>query len=72
MLDFSSFYCSGNLNTYVISYLRDKNPSVTYSDWVYISQAKVLTGGIASPLGGEFARICGLRWSLFVGVTFYG
>ena len=66
----SSF--SGNLNTYEISYMRTQNPGISYSDWIYVSQLKYLMGGIASPIGGEFARVFGLRWSLFVGVTFYG
>ena len=56
-----------NLNTYVISYLRSKDPSVDYGDWIFVSQAKALLGGGLAPLSGEVSRRIGVRLTIIIG-----
>lgn len=67
-------YCvlfSGNLNTYIISYLRVDSPDTTYADWVYVSTVKPIVLGIFMTFSGEVSRRIGLRASLAIGGVIY-
>ena len=58
---------AANLNTYVISYLRANDPSITYGDWIFVSQAKALLGGGLAPLSGEVSRRIGVKLTIIIG-----
>jgi hypothetical protein len=34
-----------NLNTYIISYMRVNDPTLTYADFIFISQGRTLVSG---------------------------
>ena len=72
-LDFASIRLpfAGNLNTYVMSYLRQSHPELTYADWSFLSTTKTLVTGVTMPFGGQFSRKFGIRLSMAVGAVIY-
>ena len=60
-------HTTANLNTYVISYLRQYDENITYGDWIFVSQAKALIGGAFSPLSGIVSRRIGVKLTIIIG-----
>lgn len=62
---------TANLNSYVISYLRQNNDNITYGDWIYVSTTKTIVAGIVMPFLGEASRLMGLRLALILGCAIF-
>ena len=63
----------GNLNTYIMSYLRVRlgNDHYSYDDFIFVSQGKAFVGALFGPLGGFVAAKIGLRPCLSLGSVIY-
>lgn len=53
-----------------MSYLHEQNPQLSYAEFMYISQGKVLIGALFSPVSGFVTRKFGLRVCLTLGSLF--
>lgn len=62
---------SANLNTYVISYLRSRDKSVTYADWIFVSTSRTFVTGILMPFMGKLETILGSKHCIFIGCLIY-
>jgi hypothetical protein len=67
MISISATYSFPNLNTYMISYMRNRtDETLTYADFVFISQGRSLIGGLTAPLGGIIAGHIGFKPTLLI------
>ena len=72
LLEIDKFHCfSANLNTYVISYIRNEDNSTTYKDWVYVTSTKVFVQGITMPFLGKLELMIGTKQSILLGCIIY-
>jgi len=83
LLSFASDFSYGNINTYMISYMRTTgyededgefklyNPGLTYADFLFVSVSKTLIQGASMPFLGALARKMGTRLSIFIGSMIY-
>ena len=71
ILKFTIPIISANLNTYVISYIRNYDPSITYADWVLVSQAKTFAIGLLMPVNGHLAKKIGPKRCILLGSIIY-
>jgi hypothetical protein len=55
----------------VISYLRSRDPSITYADWVWITTTKPIVQGTSMTAFGILAKRIGLKWALISGSIIY-
>lgn len=62
---------SANLNTYVISYLRSKDHSISYSDWIFVTTSKTFVQGSLMPFMGGLERLVGTRICILIGCIIY-
>ena len=60
-----------NLNTYVISYLRTKDRTITYTDWVFINNTKAFVQGLLMLFMGKLERKIGTRFCIIMGCCIY-
>ena len=72
-LAFASDFSYPALNTYLISYMRStgRNPGLSYSDFLILSNCKVLVQGLSMPLVGALTARLGCTASLTIGSTIY-
>ena len=68
---YNSIPPAANLNTYVISYIRQHNPTISYKDWMWLSSTKTVLTGVLMPFGGEISRRVGVKFSLLLGSVIY-
>lgn len=82
LLSFASDFSYGNINTYMISYMRTTgyekdgefilyNPNLSYADFLFVSVSKTLIQGASMPFLGALARQMGTRISIFIGSMIY-
>ena len=64
-------YSYANLSTYAISYLRSKDYSVTYADWIYITITQFLMQSTLMPFTGILERKIGTRLCIIIGSLIY-
>lgn len=58
----------------MISYLRERDPDasdLSYAEWQFVGTAKNVVAGLMMPVGGEFSRRVGVRWSVAIGSVVY-
>ena len=65
------FSFPANLNTYVISYLRSKDKSYTYEDWIFVTTSKTFIQGILMPFMGNLESRIGTRYCILLGCIIY-
>ena len=72
MISISAQYSFGNLNTYMISYMKARvDENLTYADFIFISQGRAFLSGLTSFLGGMVARRIGLKTTLIIGCVIF-
>ena len=72
MISISAQYSWGNLNTYMISYMKARvDPDLTYADFVFIAQGRAFLSGLTSFAGGMIARRIGLKLTLIIGCVMF-
>ena len=64
-------YSYANLSTYAVSYLRSKEYSVTYADWIYITITQFLMQSTLMPFTGILERKIGTRLCIILGSLVY-
>ena len=64
-------YSYANLSTYAISYLRSKEYSVEYADWIYITITQFLMQSTLMPFTGILERKIGTRLCIIIGSLVY-
>ena len=68
MISISAQYSWGNLNTYMISYMKNRtDSSLTYADFIFISQSQNFVNGATFFIGGIVANKIGVWTTVLIG-----
>lgn len=71
-LTFGTFFTMGNMNTYIISYVRQsKEPDLTYSAGMWLSTVYLSIMGLAITVGGFCDRKIGAQWTTVIGTVLF-
>merc|ERR1719228_2299699 len=75
-LSFSSDFSYPNINSYLTSYMRNKeanglNNELTYDDFIFLAIGKVAVQGLSMPFIGDLCRRLGCKLSIFIGSAIY-
>ncbi|XP_013778885.1 uncharacterized protein LOC106463408 [Limulus polyphemus] len=71
-LTLGTFYTFGNMNTYMMSYIKSRvDESVSYSQSVWINSVMLLGQGLMMPLGGVLEHRYGARITCFIGCLIF-
>ncbi|XP_076323954.1 apicoplast pyruvate carrier 1-like isoform X2 [Tachypleus tridentatus] len=71
-LTLGTFYTFGNMNTYMMSYIKSKvDESVSYSQSVWINSVMIFGQGLMMPFGGVLEHRYGARVTCFIGCLIF-